>query len=118
MPVVKVLGETRTYPEGTSFFKIAEDFQPQYKEDILLVRENGKLKELHKTLHKDAELSFLTFKDPVGRKTYERSAIFLMLKAFYDVVPREKIKKIKIKGTDEGAGRAENTHHEAKRQHR
>lgn len=96
MPVVKVLGETRTYPEGTSFLKIAEDFQPQYKEDILLVRENGKLKELHKTLHKDAELSFLTFKDPVGRKTYERSAIFLMLKAFYDVVPREKIKKIQI----------------------
>ena len=71
MPIIKVLGETRTYAEGTPFLKIAEEFQPRYKEDILLVRENGKLKELHKTVHKDAELSFLTFSDPVGRKTYE-----------------------------------------------
>ena len=31
-----------------------------------------------------------------GYKTYERSAIFLMLKAFYEVIPREKIKKIQI----------------------
>ena len=39
----------------------------QYEDDILLVRVNGKLMELHKTLKKDSEVSFITFKDPVGK---------------------------------------------------
>lgn len=93
---VKINGEMRMYPEGTAFLEIAKEFQPQYEDDILLVRDNGKLKELHKTLKTDSEVSFITFKDPVGKKTYERSAIFVLMKAFYEVIPREKIEKVQI----------------------
>lgn len=93
---VQVCGELREYPEETLFLEIAKDFQAQFPEDILLARVNGKLKELHKKLEKDSEIIFLTFRDSVGQKTYERSAIFVMLKAFYDVVPREKIEKIQM----------------------
>ncbi len=96
MLAVTVNGEVRTYLEGTTFLEIAMDFQPQYEDDILLVRSNGKLKELHKTLREDAEVSFITFRDPVGKKTYERSAIFLLIKAFYEIIPREKIEKVQI----------------------
>ncbi len=96
MLAVKINGEMRTYPEGTAFLEIAKEFQPQYEDDILLVRVNGKLKELHKTLKEDSEVSFITFKDPVGKKTYERSAIFILMKAFYEIIPREKIKKVQI----------------------
>lgn len=93
---VKVCGCEKEYEEGIRLARIAEDFKDRFTEDILLARVNGKLKELHKTLEKDSEISFLTFLDPVGRKTYERSAIFVMLKAFYDVIPREKIEKIQM----------------------
>lgn len=93
---VHVCSEQREYPEGTPFLEIAKDFEAQFQEDILLARVNGKLKELHKKLEKDSEITFLTFKDSVGQKTYERSAVFVMLKAFYDVVPREKIEKIQM----------------------
>ena len=93
---VKVCGCEKEYEEGIRLARIAEDFKDRFTEDILLARVNGKLKELHKTLEKDSEISFLTFQDPVGRKTYERSAIFVMLKAFYDVIPREKIEKIQM----------------------
>ncbi|MBQ2251164.1 MAG: TGS domain-containing protein, partial [Lachnospiraceae bacterium] len=96
MLAAKMNGEMRTYPEGTTFLEIAKEFQPQYEDDILLVRVNGKLKELHKTLKEDSEVSFITFKDPVGKKTYERSAIFILMKAFYEIIPREKIKKVQI----------------------
>ncbi len=96
MAVVKVNGIERTYPEGTTYLEIAKDFQDQYENDILLVRVNGKLRELEKTLAGDSEISFITAKENAGYKTYERSAIFLMLKAFYEVIPREKIKKIQI----------------------
>ena len=96
MAVVKVNGIERSYPEGTTYLEIAKDFQDQYENDILLVRVNGKLRELEKTLAGDSEISFITAKENAGYKTYERSAIFLMLKAFYEVVPRERIKKIQI----------------------
>lgn len=96
MAVVKVNGIERSYPEGTTYLEIARDFQDQYENDILLVRVNGKLRELEKTLAGDSEISFITAKENAGYKTYERSAIFLMLKAFYEVIPREKIKKIQI----------------------
>lgn len=93
---VHACGKTREYPEGTPLFTVAEAFQPEFQEDILLARVNGKLKELHKTLTKESQIEFLTFQDPVGKKTYERSAVFVMLKAFYDVIPREKIKKVQM----------------------
>ena len=93
MAVVKVNGIERSYPEGTTYLEIARDFQDQYENDILLVRVNGKLRELEKTLAGDSEISFITAKENAGYKTYERSAIFLMLKAFYEVIPREKIRR-------------------------
>lgn len=93
---VHACGKTREYPEGTPLLTVAEEFQPEFQEDILLARVNGKLKELHKTLTKDSQVEFLTFQDPVGKKTYERSAVFVMLKAFYDVIPRERIKKVQM----------------------
>lgn len=96
MAVVKVNGIEKTYLEGTTYLEIARDFQDQYENDILLVRVNGKLRELEKTLAGDSEISFITAKENAGYKTYERSAIFLMLKAFYEVIPREKIRKIQI----------------------
>ena len=96
MAVVKVNGIEKTYPEGTTYLEIAKEFQDQYENDILLVRVNGKLRELEKTLAGDSEISFITAKENAGYKTYERSAIFLMLKAFYEVIPREKIRKIQI----------------------
>ena len=96
MAIVKVNGIEKTYPEGTTYLEIARDFQDQYENDILLVRVNGKLRELEKTLAGDSEISFITAKENAGYKTYERSAIFQMLKAFYEVIPREKIRKIQI----------------------
>lgn len=96
MAVVKANGIGKVYPEGTTYLEIARDFQDQYENDILLVRVNGKLRELDKTLTEDSEISFITAEGNAGYKTYERSAIFLMLKAFYEVIPREKIRKIQI----------------------
>jgi len=93
---VHVCDTTQEYPEGTRLWQIAADFQPQFEDDILLARVNGKLKELHKKVKEDSEITFLTYRDPAGKKTYERSTIFLMMKAFYDVIPREKIEKIQM----------------------
>ena len=96
--MVKVIvdGETYTYPHGTPYRAIAADFQDRVPWDILLVNRDGKLCELHKRLDRDCSLKMVTAQDKPGIQTYERSAVFLMLKAFYDVAGRENVERISV----------------------
>ena len=83
---VTVDGVQRRYPAGTSYQTIAQEVQGGYSSDILLVQRDGRLYELQKQLERDCTLRMLTIQDKPGMQTYERSVIFLMLKAFYDIV--------------------------------
>ena len=93
---VTVNGKVLQYPYGTAYRTIAADFQAEYPHAILLLNRDGKLRELHKTLKRDCTLSMVTAADKPGHQTYERSAILLMLKAFYDVVGRENIRNVSV----------------------
>ena len=93
---VTVDGADHAYPSGTPYRAVAADFQDRYPWDILLVNRDGKLCELHKTLDRDCSLKMVTAQDKPGIQTYERSAVFLMLKAFYDVVGRENVERISV----------------------
>lgn len=93
---VTIGGITREYEEGTQLKTAAEEFQNQYENDILLATVNGKLQELHKTIPDDAEVGFLTAADKPGMLTYRRSALLMMLKAFYDVAGRDKVRKLSV----------------------
>ncbi len=94
MITVTVDGAKYTYPHGTPYRAIAADFQSRIPHDILLVNRDGKLCELHKVLDRDCTLKMVTAQDVPGIQTYERSAVFLMLKAFYDVAGRENVERI------------------------
>ena len=96
MAAVMIGGERYEYPEGTPYRVIAEELQEKEKEDILLVRADGKLRELHKELSGDCSLSFITAGDKEGWQTYQRSAVFLMLKAFYETAGKENVKKVTV----------------------
>ncbi len=93
---VTVDGVEHSYPHGTPYRAIAADFQDRYPWDILLVNRDGKLCELHKVLDRDCSLKMVTAQDKPGIQTYERSAVFLMLKAFYDVAGRENVERISV----------------------
>ena len=95
---VKVMidGETREYPNGICYIDIVREYQPEQKDTIMLVMVNGKLRELHKHLHKDCELSFVTAADEVGHKTYKRSACMILMKALYDVVGKENLDQVML----------------------
>ncbi len=91
---VTVDGATASYPAGTPYETIARDFQKNHAHEILLVRRDGKLRELHRTLRRDCALEMITASDKPGSQTYERSLILLFLKAYYDVVGRENIRRV------------------------
>lgn len=86
MSVITILGEKKEYADGTVFEEIAKEYQEQYHNTIALVTENGKIRELHKKVSKDAEIDFITLSSPIGHKTYERSAVMLLVKAAHDVL--------------------------------
>lgn len=96
MPEVRIGSEIKTYPQGTAYAEIAKEYQKNYENDILLVSVNGRLRELHKTLQKDCQMEFITVADTAGYLAYQRSAVFLMMKAFQDVAGRENVKNITV----------------------
>ncbi|MBQ8625035.1 MAG: nucleoside kinase [Agathobacter sp.] len=67
--------------EGTRFIDLAEKYQKYYKDQIVLVMHDHRLRELNKTVKKDAELTFITMTDKDGKRAYRRSAVLLMQKA-------------------------------------
>lgn len=91
----------REYEQGTAWKDIARDFGDLYTNDILLVRDAGEnaLLELNKKLEKDTDARFLTYSDKAGQMCYARSAIFIMLKAFYNILGSERIDKIEVQFT-------------------
>ena len=96
MAKITVLGNTKEYESGTTFEAIANEYQEQFDDGIALVKEDGKIRELFKKVSKDANLEFITLKDSIGHKSYARSAIMIMLKAFNDVAGASNVEKIKI----------------------
>lgn len=93
---VTVEGQEREYEDGLLLKDVAAEYQPQFPYDILLASVNGKLQELHKTVKDGSEICFLTALDKPGRAAYQRSAVLLMLKAFYEVAGADRIRKLTV----------------------
>ncbi len=89
-------GKKKEYPFGTTWLTVAEEYQHEWEDDILLVQVDGKLRELHKTVTECRDLRFITARDRAGQLTYQRSLVFLLLKAFYDVAGASHIKRLNV----------------------
>ena len=92
---------TKGFEKGTSWKEIAESFREGYDSDILLVHDltENRLIELFKSCRSDRKVRFITYKDSDGRMTYSRSALFMLLKAFYDVCGHDKVEKVTVEFT-------------------
>ncbi|MBP5281808.1 MAG: nucleoside kinase, partial [Lachnospiraceae bacterium] len=89
MYTIKINGEAKHYPQGTTYETIANEYQEQYKDQILVVSADGKIRELFKKVTRDCTLEFFTLRDAVGHKTYVRTATMLFLKAVFDEFGQE-----------------------------
>jgi uridine kinase len=85
-----------SYEKGTPLFKIAADVQKNYAAPIVLAFMNERLLELHHTIKKDATIEFITLASPIGMQAYWRTAILMMLKAFYAVVSQSAVDSMEI----------------------
>lgn len=78
---VTIAGDEKEYAQGTRFLDVAQEYQGQYQDDIVLAVFNNKLRELNRIIETDGVLSFLTTADTKGRKAYRRSMVMLLEKA-------------------------------------
>ena len=93
---VTVEGIEKEYASDVTFEMIANAYQKEYKDLITSVMVNGKIRELIKSPFEGCDIKFITRKDSIGHKTYTRTAVFLLVKAIYDVVGGENLEKIKV----------------------
>lgn len=94
MARVWIDGEWEEYGDNTRWKEVAEAHQDRYPYDILLVKVNGKLQELHKLVTDGGKVAFVTAKEEPGIQTYFRSCVLLMLRSFYDVVGKSRIDRV------------------------
>lgn len=97
MPEVRIGNDVKTYPEGITYAELAGEYQKNYENDILLVSVDGRLRELYKTVDRDCQVDFITAADTVGFQAYQRSAVFLMMKAFQNVAGKESVDNITVR---------------------
>ena len=93
---VVINGKAKEYEIGITYREIMEENFPESATQIVLVKVNGKLEELWKSLKSSCTLEPVTLSDEAGHKTYKRSVTFLMLKAIYDLYPREEIETVRV----------------------
>lgn len=96
MAIVTIGTKKTEYGPEVTFQEVARDYQAEVENDILLVSINGRLRELHKQVKEDCIVEFITAGDKAGFQTYQRSALFLMLKAFFEVAGKENVSKLTV----------------------
>lgn len=96
---LNINGESREFPYGTPYEKIAEEYQSSYEHDIVLVNLDGRDRELFKTCKKNGSLRFITIADKSGYKAYARSLQLVMLRAAEDLNEKYGVEKIVIENT-------------------
>ena len=90
---LKIDTQIKTYSEDVTWQVVAEEYQKEYADEILLVQVNGKLQELQEKI-REGEVQFITARQKPGISAYKRSVTLLMLKAFYAVAGPENVEKV------------------------
>lgn len=93
---ITINGDKGQCREGTTFLALAEEYQSQYEDDIVLALFNNRLRELNRTVETDGELIFITTRDKAGRKAYRRSVTLLMQRAVYNLA-KEAGKEVSVR---------------------
>ncbi len=70
----------------STYYDVANFFQKDFENDILMVYANGATKELRKQCNNNDIIEFIFYNSPVGREAYIRTGIFILFAAIYEVI--------------------------------
>lgn len=84
-------GIQEEYPIGISLLELSQGKKHQYETPIVAAKVNYNLKELHCTLKQDAHVEFLDLTTQDGLRIYQRSLLFVLIKAAKDLFPQRQL---------------------------
>ena len=83
---IRVNNESLILDEPISFYEIAQMYQKNYDNDILLVNANHNIFELHTMCKSGDNISFLFYQDKSAYEAYTRTGLYILYKAIKDVI--------------------------------
>ncbi len=89
-------GLVHNFEKGDKLIKAAKEVQAEYKDDILLFRDNHRYLWLGEEIREGMKLKPVTAREPEGRACYQKSVTFMLMKAVYEVADADKIDKVKV----------------------
>jgi threonyl-tRNA synthetase len=84
-------GSSKDYSEGVSLGEIAASIGERLGREALAARLNGELVDMNTPVEGDAEIRFITFKDPEGEDIFRHSASHVMAQAVKRIFPDTKL---------------------------
>ncbi len=93
---IKILktGEVVEYPKGITLESIAKDYEELYPSQIVAAKVNNDIRELFKTVDRNAEVDFIDLTDEDGVRIYQRGLMFIAYVAARELFPK-KIMKVR-----------------------
>ncbi len=83
-------GAVKEFDKSTTGYQIAQSISTRLADEVLAVKFNDAIKDLHRAIEEDGTVKFLTFDDVEGKEVYWHSSSHLMAHAVQDIFPEAK----------------------------
>lgn len=83
-------GTVKEFDNGITGYQIAQSISNRLADEVLAVKFNDAIKDLHGAITEDGSVKFLTFDDIEGKEVYWHSSSHLMAHAVQDIFPEAK----------------------------
>ncbi len=83
-------GAVKEFDSGITGYQIAQSISNRLADEVLAVKFNDTIKDLHRPITEDGNVKFLTFDDIEGKEVYWHSSSHLMAHAVQDIFPEAK----------------------------
>lgn len=83
-------GAIKEFESGITGYQIAQSISQRLADDVLAVKFNDSIIDLHRVITTDGTVKFLTFDDKEGKEVYWHSSSHLMAHAIQDIFPEAK----------------------------
>ncbi len=83
-------GAVKDFDKGITGYQIAQSISNRLAEEVLAVKFNNTVQDLHRTITEDGTVKFLTFDDLEGKEVYWHSSSHLMAHAVQNMFPEAK----------------------------
>jgi threonyl-tRNA synthetase len=83
-------GAVKEFDKGITGYQIAQSISNRLADEVLAVKFNESIKDLHRPITEDGRVKFLTFDDTEGKEVYWHSSSHLMAHAVQDIFSEAK----------------------------